>query len=184
MFLVFCSPATWRGGDLLRGWYGVCVFGALRASRLIHWQLIESVLGTTLRLIFNCLRQQAVCRHGPPSIRHQFLFQCDQYFACSYNTRRQLLIGFSSWIQWPDPLVGVHFQRLWARLWGQQSGHFTLCSFPSLMILFATGEKRLFVLVKCEMIVRATYSMERMRSYINAEQEPKPTKQSIPASKQ
>lgn len=34
---------------------GVYVFGALRASRSIHRNLIESVLGTTLRCIFKCL---------------------------------------------------------------------------------------------------------------------------------
>ena len=30
------------------------------------------------------------------------------------------------------------------------------------------------------MLIIATYSLERMHSYINAEQEPKPTKQGIP----
>jgi len=33
--------------------YGVYVFGAVRASRSIHRNLIESVLGTTLRYISN-----------------------------------------------------------------------------------------------------------------------------------
>ena len=32
--------------------YGFYVFGSLRASRSIHRNLIESVLGTTLRCIF------------------------------------------------------------------------------------------------------------------------------------
>jgi hypothetical protein len=31
-----------------------------------------------------------------------------------------------------------------------------------------------------ETLIRATYSLERMHSYINAEQEAKPTKQGIP----
>ena len=31
-----------------------------------------------------------------------------------------------------------------------------------------------------EVLIIATYSLERMHSYINAEQEPKPTKQGIP----
>ena len=59
--LSFASYLTIYGLILLvavicyTGGSGVYVYGGLRASRSIHRQLIESVLGTTLRYISKCL---------------------------------------------------------------------------------------------------------------------------------
>ena len=53
--------------------------------------------------------------------------------------------------------------------------------FQSLIIFSRQQVKRAFTFLVWEvMVIDATYSLERMHSYINAEQEPKPTKQGIP----
>ncbi|KAH8997804.1 hypothetical protein EDB86DRAFT_2828663 [Lactarius hatsudake] len=53
-----------------------------------------------------------------------------------------------------------------------------LVGFSGLILWWATGEA--FFKVREETLIGAVYSLERIHSYINAEQEPKPTEQGIP----
>ncbi|KAI9449921.1 hypothetical protein BJY52DRAFT_1227472 [Lactarius psammicola] len=236
--------------------YGVYVFGTLRASRSIHRNLIESVLGTTLRWLDTTPTSRVITRvtqdiralDGPISNTFsRFIdvsatmllkFVAVVYLTPAFSVPGVAIAFLGAWLGRVYMKAQIAIKREMSNAKAPVLGHFgasvagltsiraygaqpafreesyrRIDRWISLRIdflggLFAAGLAAYLIYVPrerslpsdtgfsltmaigfsgmilwwvCEeMLICATYSLERMHSYINAEQEPMPTKQGIP----
>ncbi|KAI9444470.1 hypothetical protein H4582DRAFT_2052775 [Lactarius indigo] len=171
--------------------YGVYVYGAVRASRAIHRTLIESVLGTTLRWLDTTPASRVITRvtqdiralDGPVSNPSLVPWLGRVYMKAQIAIKREMSnckgARARATLALPSPDSAVLFAAGLA-------AYLILCTertVPSLgywilsyhghwiqwLDSLAIGEERI-----------SFSDLERLHSYVHAEQEPKPTKQGIP----
>ncbi|KAI9436510.1 hypothetical protein BJY52DRAFT_1230473 [Lactarius psammicola] len=238
--------------------YAVYVFGTVRASKSIHRNLIEFVLGTTLRLLDTTSISRVITRVtqdirallGNREVKYRFersedavltmliKFVAVVYLTPAFSVPGVAIAFLGAWLGRVYTKAQIAIKREMSNAKAPVLGHFgasvagltsiraygaqhafreesyrRIDRWSSLRIdflggLFAAGLAAYLIYVPrerslpsdtgffltmaigfsgmilwwvCdEMFISTIYSLERMHSYINAEQEPKPTKQGIP----